>query len=66
MTYETPPLGSSGAVWSGRCLADRCLVRAFSLGARPATVTLQPFPGLRVELPVGTTRVVHRDGAVHP
>ena len=69
MTYDTPPLGHDGAVWSGRCLADRCLVRAFSLGPGSHRLTLEPLSGIPVVLdapPAGATYLVGRDGVVRP
>jgi hypothetical protein len=67
MTHETPPLGSTGVLWSGLRLPDRCLVRTVSLGTASHTVTLEPFPGVRVTLdapPGGATYLCHRDGTV--
>jgi hypothetical protein len=69
MTYDTPPLGHSGAVWSGRCRADRCLVRAFSLEPPGRTVAIELLGGVRVSLAAptsGATYVVRRDGTIEP
>jgi hypothetical protein len=67
MTYDTPSLGHDGAVWSGRCLPDRCLVRMVSLGPRSHRIIVEPFSGTRVELdasPAGATYLVSRDGVI--
>jgi hypothetical protein len=67
MTYDTPPLGHNGAVWSGRCLPDRCLVRAVSLGTASHRLSLEPFPGVPFLLdapPGGATYLVGRDGVI--
>jgi hypothetical protein len=69
MTYDTPPVGHDGAVWSGRCLADRCLVRAFSLGPPGRTVAIELLGGVRVSLAAptsGATYVVRREGTIEP
>jgi hypothetical protein len=67
MTYNTPPLGHDGAFWSGRCVADRCLIRTVRLGVAGQSLVLSLFPGAQVELDApwdGGTYLVHRDGRV--
>jgi len=67
MNFGVPKLGSAEPVWSGLRLGDRCLVRAFTLGAAPAKVSVPAFPGVAVALdapPEGATYLVGRDGRV--
>ncbi len=67
MTYAVPAIDREPVIWSGLCLADRCLVRAVTLGAETRQVELDPFPGVRVVVRApraGATYVIHRDGRI--
>ena len=67
MNFDVPAMYDAGPVWSGLMLPDRCLVRAFTLGATAQKVTIEAFPGKRVELdapPEGATYAVYEDGRV--
>jgi hypothetical protein len=67
MTFAVPKSVDAEAIWSGRKLPGRCLVRAVSLGKDDARVRVGVAEGVTVELDApraGATYLISGAGAV--
>ncbi len=69
MNQAVPEVTDDGVIWSGLRLGDRALVRAFTQGEKPATLTIAPFGKEQVTMaapPAGATYLLElrADGKV--
>ena len=66
MNTNAPDATYDGAIWSGKRLGDKALVRGFTQGAQAATATITPFDGAgSVTIscpPEGVTYLLTRNG----